>query len=107
MTVASVLEKTERPAFPPDELLISEDGENLESDWHRIELNLLIELTDQWITGRDDYFVGGNMFIYFDEEHARNRNFRGPDYFFVWGAESVARILGYPEGRNAISERNF
>ncbi len=87
MTVASTLDNIDASAFPPDELLISEDGVNLESDWHRIELNLLIELTDQLLTGRDDYYVGGNMFIYFDLEHARNRNFRGPDYFFVRGAE--------------------
>ena len=77
--------KSPPPTYPPDELLISEDGVNLESDWHRIEIGLLVELCGQHLLGRTDYFAGGNMFIYFDEQHARDRNFRGPDFFFVWG----------------------
>jgi Uma2 family endonuclease len=66
--------------------LVAEDGENLESDWHRRNMNLLTEVIDCRLRGRDDYFVGGNMFIYFNLEQARNRDFRGPDFFFVWGA---------------------
>src|SRR5262245_34739757 len=73
----------EVPEPPRD--LPCEDGLNLESDWHRLQMNLLIEQTTSHLHGRTDYFVGGNMFIYFDEERARDHNFRGPDYFFVWG----------------------
>lgn len=78
------------PEPPLEELLpqvelISEDGVPLESDWHRIEINLLIELVHQHYAGRTDYYVGGNMFIYFSEEQARNRDYRGPDFFFVRG----------------------
>lgn len=69
----------------PQVELISEDGVPLESDWHRIEINLLIELVQQHYAGRTDYYAGGNMFIYFSEEQARNRDFRGPDFFFVRG----------------------
>src|SRR5207244_3129600 len=66
--------------------LAAEDGENLESDWHRRCMNLLIEVIAHHLRGRTDFYVGGNMFIYFNLEQARNRDFRGPDFFFVWGA---------------------
>jgi Uma2 family endonuclease len=71
-------------AFPyPPTNLPEEDGVSLESDWHRLEMTLLIELVGLYHKGRDDYFVGGNMFIYFDSNQVRNRHFRGPDFFFV------------------------
>lgn len=68
--------------YPPTDLP-SEDGENLESDWHRKEINLLVESIQQFWKGRTDFYVGGNMFIYFSEEQARNRDFRGPDFYVV------------------------
>src|SRR3954451_8053399 len=76
----------ERPVPLPQVELIETDGEPLESDWHRIEINLLAELVYVHFAGRDDFFAGGNMFIYYSEQQARNRDFRGPDFFFVWGA---------------------
>lgn len=87
--ISELLARYPTPTFPPDELLISSDGVPLESDWHVIEISLLRELVHQQLAGRQDFFAGGNMFIYFDEEHARNRNFRGPDFFFVWGASPM------------------
>jgi Uma2 family endonuclease len=68
---------------PPSDL-IEEDGIPLESDWHRLEMTLLIELVVLHLQGREDFFVGGNMFIYFNRQQARDRDFRGPDFFFVW-----------------------
>ena len=56
----------------------------LESDWHRLAMTLLIELVGLYLKGREDYFVGGNMFVYFNRKQARDRDFRGPDFFFVW-----------------------
>ena len=64
--------------------LIEDDGEPLESDWHRRAMNLLIDSMEHHFRDRQDYYTGGNMFIYFSEEQARNRDFRGPDFFFVW-----------------------
>src|SRR5205807_9044451 len=66
--------------------LIEEDGEPLESDWHRLAIALLIEALKHFLRDRADFYVGGNMFIYFDEKEARARRFRGPDFFFVKGA---------------------
>lgn len=70
---------------PPKDL-IEEDGVPLESDWHRLAMTLLIESVGIYLHGREDYFVGGNMFIYFNAKQARDEDFRGPDFFFVWEA---------------------
>jgi Uma2 family endonuclease len=84
-------DRLDRPYYPElrEELakleLIDNDGEPMESDWHRDEMNFLIESVRWHHKGRTDYFVGGNMFIYFDVERTRKRNFRGPDFFYVSG----------------------
>ena len=74
-------------AFPPlpDVELIETDGEPLESEWHRMAMNMLIEVVRYHLRQRNDFYVGGNMFIYFSTMQARNRDFRGPDFFFVEG----------------------
>ena len=72
----------------PNVKLLETDGVPLETSWHRDEINLLVEQVRYQLRDRKDYYVGGNMFIYFDIERARNRNFRGPDFFFVDGANS-------------------
>jgi len=65
--------------------LLDDDSEVLETIWHRYAMNLLIDCVMQHLHDRTDYFVGGNMFIYYNEQQARNRDYRGPDFFFVWG----------------------
>jgi Uma2 family endonuclease len=72
------------PPYPPIEL-VSEDNENMDSEWHRMAMTLLIESIRLHFAGREDYYAGGDMFIYFNEQQARDRDFRGPDFFFVWG----------------------
>lgn len=70
--------------FPwPQVQLVESDGEPMDSPWHRDAMNLLIEQVRWHLRARQDYFVGGNMFIYFNIEQARNRDFRGPDFFYV------------------------
>lgn len=65
--------------------LLEEDGVPLESEWHRWAMNILIDSVRQHLRTRDDFYVGGNAFIYYNEKQARNRDYRGPDFFFVWG----------------------
>lgn len=67
----------------PKVKLIDSDGEPLESAWHVYQIYLLIDLVHGHFAGRDDYFVGGNMFIYYSLEQAKKLNYRGPDFFFV------------------------
>lgn len=78
----------ERRPFPMDDIpdpsdLIDNDGVPLETDWHRLEITLLNDTVQQHMGERRDYFAGGNMFIYFSREQARNKDYRGPDFFFV------------------------
>ena len=63
--------------------LPAEDGIPLETNWHRIEMNLLIDSVHYHWRDHNDYFAGGNMFIYFNLEQARRRDYRGPDFFVV------------------------
>ena len=84
-----------RPADPLDfeamaeytRQLPSEDGVPLETPWHRSAMNLLIDITLYHNRDRDDFFVGGNMFIYYSVEQKYSEDFRGPDFFYVEGVE--------------------
>ena len=80
------IEPVEAVKFPAD--LPEEDGIPLESNWHCIQINLLVELTHQLWAKRADYFAGGNMFLYFSARQARTLDYRGPDFFVVKGVES-------------------
>ncbi|MGI0480895.1 Uma2 family endonuclease [Geminocystis sp. CENA526] len=75
-------ETTPEIQLPPTEL-IYDDGEPMESNRHRIAMNLLINSIEQDFVDRDDFFVGGNMFIYYTTAQVKNKDFRGPDFFLV------------------------
>lgn len=82
MPVIEIVQKVWIPDLP-DIDLPSEDGEPLESHWHRLQINLLAELLYHHWQGRSDFFAGGNMFIYYSLQQARTRSYRGPDFFVV------------------------
>jgi Uma2 family endonuclease len=67
--------------------LPTEDSEPLETSWHRSEINLLIESLKMHWRGRQDFYVGGNMFIYFTFKQAQKPFYRGPDFFVVLGVD--------------------
>ena len=71
----------------PAMTLPTEDGEPLETSWHRSEINLLIEMIRVHWRGRRDFYAGGNMFIYYSLAQARNRDYRGPDFFVARGVD--------------------
>lgn len=73
--------------YPPDNLPET-DGVPLESDWHRLAIALLIESVRWSWRHRNDYYVGGNMFVYFSQQQVRNQDYRGPDFFFVKGVRA-------------------
>jgi Uma2 family endonuclease len=55
-------------------------------------MNLLIETLKGHWQGRQDYYVGGNMFIYYTLAQARNPKYRGPDFYVVLNVDgSYAR----------------
>jgi Uma2 family endonuclease len=63
--------------------LLAEDGIPMESFWHYNCMSLLIDVALYYCRERTDYFVGGNNFIYFNPDQARNRDYRGPDFFYI------------------------
>lgn len=86
MPVIEVVQKIWVPDVPDIELP-DEDGEPLESHWHRLQINLLCDALDLHWQGRTDFFAGGNMFVYYSLEQARNRDYKGPDFFVVKGVD--------------------
>ncbi|CAN1209495.1 Putative restriction endonuclease domain-containing protein [Tumidithrix helvetica PCC 7403] len=71
-----------QPPSPPTDLIF-DDGEPLETNRHRNAMNVLIRSLQQAWSDRQDYFTGGNMFIYFSDKQVFNKDFRGPDFFAV------------------------
>jgi Uma2 family endonuclease len=76
--------------------LPEEDEVPLETHYHRLQINLLHELTYQLLKNRTDFYCGGNMFLYYDLKQAekviqfvqgqrRRAPYKGPDFFVVLG----------------------
>jgi Uma2 family endonuclease len=76
--------------------LPSGDGDKMESDWHVVSIALLDELVRNHLGAPQNYFCGGNMFIYYSVEQAkeieeyveaetvaRKPRYKGPDFFLV------------------------
>lgn len=82
------------PPMPPTNLIF-DDGEPLESNRHRIAMNTLIRSLQQAWADRNDFFTGGNMFIYYSSEQARNRDFRGPDFFAALDVDGTKSRQGW------------
>jgi Uma2 family endonuclease len=78
-------------ALPGQDELPSDDGEPMETGFYDAQAALLKDtLHDAW-SDRDDFFVAGNMFVYFSERQIRANDFRGPDVFVVLGVEPKGR----------------
>jgi Uma2 family endonuclease len=83
-----------QPTPPPTDLIF-DDGEPLESNRHRIAMNVLINSLDHTWRDRNDYFTGGNMFIYYSSAQVKNQDFRGPDFFVVLDVEADSSRQGW------------
>jgi Uma2 family endonuclease len=81
-TIPQPIDRGESFPHPPTNLP-EDDGEPLETKRHRIAMNILIRSLDYFWEKRNDYFAGGNMFLYFSAEQVKNKDFRGPDFFVV------------------------
>ncbi|WP_445302449.1 Uma2 family endonuclease [Microcoleus sp. K4-B3] len=79
---------------PPTDLIF-DDGAEMESNRHRIAMTVLIRSVEQGLANRNDFFVGGNMFIYYSAKQIRNQDFRGPDFFAVLGVDSNTSRQGW------------
>jgi Uma2 family endonuclease len=80
---------------PPPTDLIFDDGEPLETNRHRIAMNVLIRSVQQALSDRSDFFAGGNMFVYYSRDQAMNRDFRGPDFFVTLNVDGSRERQGW------------
>ncbi|MBR8827803.1 MAG: hypothetical protein DSM107014_07835, partial [Gomphosphaeria aponina SAG 52.96 = DSM 107014] len=81
-SITEIDEEVWKPPLPPTDLVF-DDEEVLESNRHRLNINALIRSVQQAFVGRNDFFTGGNMFIYYSSAQVRNQDYKGPDFFVV------------------------
>jgi hypothetical protein len=94
------------------------DGDRMESDWHVVSISLLDELVRNHLGAPHNYFCGGNMFIYYSVQQAKEieeyvegetvqkkPRFKGPDFFLVKDVDGTktARELGGVGGGRSVS----
>lgn len=75
--------------FPPGDLASNEPP--LESDLHREQIDLLIRLLRWFWKDRQDYYVSGNLTVYYSPNQKKSEDFRGPDFFVVLRADPKPR----------------
>src|SRR5438128_6151887 len=64
-------------------LLPDADGVPLETPWHFAAIAFLKEILAWHWRHRDDFFIGGNMFVYYNVHRLLHRDSRGPHFFYV------------------------
>lgn len=74
---------------PPSNLWSDEPP--LESDFHRDQIDLLIQILRDYWRDRPDVYISGNLTIYYNQQQLKSRDFRGPDFFVVLGTEKRDR----------------
>lgn len=78
-----VLTAQELEAMMPDATQLYSDEPEMESSLHYMQLLLLVTCLEWLWRGRNDFFIGANLTIYFSRQQLRNRDFGGPDFFLV------------------------
>lgn len=79
----------ELPKLPPTNLYSDEPP--LETDFHRDQVDLLIRLLKYHWQDRSDFYISGNLTVYYNAQQIKKRDFLGPDIFIVLGAEKRNR----------------
>ncbi|QZZ22248.1 Uma2 family endonuclease [Leptothermofonsia sichuanensis E412] len=75
--------------MPPGQLYSDEPP--LETDFHRNQIDLLIRLLKFWWRDRSDFYISGNLTVYYNQQQLKQRDFRGPDIFVVLDTEKKDR----------------
>jgi len=75
--------------LPPGDLYSDEPP--LETDLHRDQIDLLIRLLRWAWREHQDFYVSGNTTVYYSPKQVKSRDFRGPDFYVVLGAENRPR----------------
>ncbi|NOG35749.1 MAG: Uma2 family endonuclease [Chloroflexi bacterium] len=99
--VIEVVERYILPDLPDSSQLPEEDGVPMETNWHRSQMNLLVDVVRHRWQDRRDFFTDGNMFVYYSMNQVRNRNYKGPDFFVVKGIDG-----SYPRQKWVVWEED-
>jgi Uma2 family endonuclease len=67
------------------------DEPPLETDFHRNQIDLLIRLLKYWWQERSNFYISGNLTVYYNQQQLKQRDFRGPDIFIVLDTENKDR----------------
>ncbi len=93
MSIARTLQLAqENPSavfFPPGDL--DSDEPQLENYLHLKQIIILITCLEWLWRERNDFFVAGNLTIYYSSQQKKSEDFRGPDFFVVLGTERRSR----------------
>lgn len=75
----------------PDTSKLESDEPEMESSLHYLQLALLVACLEWHWRGRNDFFIGANLTVYYSQQQLRNRDFRGPDLFLITNTEKRPR----------------
>lgn len=79
--------------LPPTQYdLPCDDGIPMETQRHKLQMEMLIDPLLPWLAQREDGYVGGNMFLYFSAAQIKSQDFRGPDVYVVLGVPKGERL---------------
>jgi Uma2 family endonuclease len=79
----------ERVIFPKGDLYSDEPP--LETELHLRQIILLLQCLDWLWRDRNDFYVAGNLTIYYSQNQRKSADFRGPDFFVVLGTDRKPR----------------
>jgi Uma2 family endonuclease len=77
--------------LPTQDDLPSEDNVPMETEPHRLQMELLIDTLRPWLASHGGGYVSGNMFVYFSPAHSCDEDVLGPDVFVVLGVPDYER----------------
>ncbi|MBE9114842.1 Uma2 family endonuclease [Lusitaniella coriacea LEGE 07157] len=98
--IATSPDLTESAIFPPGDLYSDEPP--LETELHLRQIILLLNCLEWWWKEKNDFYVAGNLTIYYSDRKRKNEHFRGPDFFVVLDTERKTRkswVVWEEEGR--------
>ncbi|MFP5271110.1 Uma2 family endonuclease [Coleofasciculus sp.] len=75
--------------FPPGDLYSDEPP--LETELHLRQIILLLNSLEWLWRDRNDFYVAGNLTIYYSPRQRKSEHFRGPDFFVVLDTERKTR----------------
>ena len=77
--------------LPTENELPYSDGIPVETLWHRDAATLLLETVRYHARDRSDWWCAADIFLYFNLDMLKTKDFRGPDFFFVKGVPKRGR----------------